>query len=48
LLADAPALRQMHSNALQASEHELRWEVESQHLIDLYRSLAKDYSLIAR
>jgi glycosyltransferase involved in cell wall biosynthesis len=39
LLSDAPALRQMHTNALQASERELRWDVESQRLINLYHQM---------
>ncbi len=39
-LADPQSLAQMRAHALQASERELNWEIESQHLIDFYQQFA--------
>jgi glycosyltransferase involved in cell wall biosynthesis len=41
LLADGPLRAQMRRNALAASQHELRWEVERETLVRLYASLAR-------
>lgn len=38
MLADQEALARMHQNTLAAAERELRWDVEQQQLITLYRN----------
>jgi glycosyltransferase involved in cell wall biosynthesis len=39
MLADADGLARMRRNALEATRHELRWEVEQQRLLALYANL---------
>ena len=39
MLADRQALKRMRANALQASEKDLHWEIESRQLIQLYQRL---------
>ncbi|HLW01588.1 MAG TPA: glycosyltransferase family 4 protein [Ktedonobacterales bacterium] len=39
LVADSAALARMKANALAAAQHDLRWDVESQRLLQLYRQV---------
>ncbi len=41
LLADSASLARMKANALAASQRDLRWDVESQHLVRLYQQVLK-------